>query len=115
MKKICLVIALCFCIALSFSACKNNTENYQNSNGGYIGDGVRINLSDNEISVDGNVVSADTLADVYVANDIVYYPEGKDFTFGEGTAEDEHSESEANKHVVVFLYGNPRSTSSRVG
>ena len=62
-----------------------------------------IQLSDEKITVDGDDATTDTNAAVYVANDIVYYEEGKDFTYGEGTKEDAHSKEEAEKHVVVHI------------
>ena len=62
-----------------------------------------ISLSDEEITVDGDVVTTDTEAAVYVANDIVYYEEGGDFTYGEGTEADAHSKGEAQKHTVVHI------------
>lgn len=62
-----------------------------------------IQLSDEKITVDGDDATTDTNAAVYVANDIVYYEDGKDFTYGEGTKEDEHSKEEAEKHVVVHI------------
>ena len=66
-------------------------------------DATKINLSDAGITVDGVSVSADETAAVYIANDIVFYPEGKDFTYGEGTKEDEHSQEEADAHTVVHI------------
>lgn len=66
-------------------------------------DATEIVLSDENITVNGAEISNDETAPVYYANDIVYYPEGKDFTFGEGTKEDEHSEEEANSHTVVHI------------
>ena len=62
-----------------------------------------IELADEQITVDGKKVSKNEEAAVYVANDIVYYEEGKDFTYGEGTKEDEHSKEEADKHTVVHI------------
>ena len=38
---------------------------------------------------------------VYTANDIVYYEEGKDFTYGEGTKEEEHSLQEAQAQLKL--------------
>ncbi len=66
-------------------------------------DATEIVLSDDMITVNGAEVSDDETAPVYVANDIVYYPEGKDFTFGEGEKKDEHSADEANSHTVVHI------------
>ena len=39
----------------------------------------------------------------YLANDIVYYEAGKDFTYGEGTEQDAHSPEEAAAHTVVHI------------
>ena len=64
---------------------------------------IKISLSDDGITVDGNAISTDATAAVYVANDIVFYEEGKDFTYGEGTKDDEHSQEEADKHAVVHI------------
>ena len=70
---------------------------------GEIADAVNIVLSDNQILVDGEAVSEDTESAVYIANDIVYYEEGKDFTYGEGTEADAHSKEEADAHTVVHI------------
>ena len=64
---------------------------------------VEILLSDTEITVNGETAPADEAAAVYTANDIVYYEAGKDFTYGEGTAEDEHTAEEAASHTVVHI------------
>ncbi|MBQ7386352.1 MAG: carbohydrate-binding domain-containing protein [Ruminococcus sp.] len=67
-------------------------------------DGVTdILLSDSEILVEGKAVSEDSADAVYVGNDIVYYEEGKDLTYGEGTDDDAHSLSEAQEHRVVYI------------
>ena len=65
--------------------------------------GVAIELSDNGVMVNGEAAGSDTAAAVYVANDIVYYQDGKDFTYGEGTEADAHSASEADGHTVVHI------------
>ena len=62
-----------------------------------------IELSDERIVIDGDAVTTNKEADVYAANDIVYYEEGKDFTYGEGEEKDAHSEEEAEKHTVVHI------------
>ncbi len=62
-----------------------------------------IELSDELITVDGEKASGNEEAAVYVANDIVYYEEGKDFTYGEGEEKDAHSKEEADKHIVVHI------------
>ena len=66
-------------------------------------DATKIQLSDDGIQVNGAAISSDETAAVYVANDIVFYPEGKDFTYGEGTQEDAHSQEEADQHTVVHI------------
>ena len=62
-----------------------------------------IELSDKEITVDGSVISEDTESAVYAANDIVFYLEGQDFTYGEGEEGDAHSQEEADAHTVVHI------------
>ena len=64
---------------------------------------VDIVLSDSGITVDEAAVSSDTSEAVYVANDIIYYETGKDFTYGEGTEADAHDEEEALSHIVVHI------------
>lgn len=64
---------------------------------------VNIVLSDNGIFVDGEAISENTEDAVYEANDIVYYEDGKDFAYGEGTEEDAHSKEEADAHIVVHI------------
>ena len=64
---------------------------------------VAIVLSDEQITVDGEPVSSDESAAVYTANDIVFYPTGQDFTFGEGETADAHEQSEADAHTVIHI------------
>ena len=64
---------------------------------------VNIQLSDSEILVNGEKISDRTDDAVYAANDIVYYEEGKDFKYGEGTETDAHSKEEADAHTVVHI------------
>ena len=66
-------------------------------------EGTAIVLSDSAITVDGEAVSQDTTQAVYTANDIVYYEEGHDFTYGEGTEKDAHSKADADGHTVVHI------------
>ena len=66
-------------------------------------DEVKISLSDSNITVNGEAVGTDSAEAVYVANDIVYYESGKDFTYGEGTEADAHSATEAAEHIVVHI------------
>ncbi len=66
-------------------------------------EGTQINLSDNTITVDGAEITNDSTQAVYAANDIVFYLAGQDFTYGEGTTEDAHEQSEADAHTVVHI------------
>ena len=66
-------------------------------------EGTIIQLSDESITVDGEAIASDESAAVYAAHDIIFYLEGQDFTYGEGTADDEHSQEEADKHTVVHI------------
>ena len=66
-------------------------------------EGTQITLSDSGITVDGSSASADQEQAVYIANDIVYYEDGHDFTYGEGSKEDAHSAEEAAAHTVVHI------------
>lgn len=69
-----------------------------------IDDGITdITLSDTEILVEGKPADTEQTSDVYIANDIVYYEEGKDFTYGEGGDSDAHSLTEAQAHTVVHI------------
>ena len=56
---------------------------------------VQILLSDETVTVDG--VAAGSEGAVYVANDIIYYESGKDFTYGEGSGS-AGCNAEYNKH-----------------
>ena len=66
-------------------------------------EGVQIELSDTEVLVDGVAATSDATQAVYIANDVVYYEEGHDFTYGEGEKEDKHSKEDADKHLVVHI------------
>lgn len=62
-----------------------------------------IELSDEAITVDGNMISEDVESAVYAANDIVFYLENQGIAYGEGEKGDEHSQEEADKHTVVHI------------
>ena len=92
MKK----ILVCFIfMVLLLTGCSTPTEQKI--------DGVKINLSDEKITVDGKAITNDNAQAVYSANDIVFFLAGQDFTYGEGTKEDEHEQSEADAHTVVHI------------
>ncbi len=77
------------------------TEVFDDTDEAY--DGVKIQLSDEGITVDGEAIAADAGKAVYAANDIVYYESGKDFTYGEGTDKDAHTKVQADAHTVVHI------------
>lgn len=64
---------------------------------------VLITLSDQAVTVDGQAVSQDPSAAVYTGGDIIYYQDGTDSTYGEGTAGEMHSAQEAEAHTVVTI------------
>lgn len=65
---------------------------------------VAVVLDGEQVTVDGEAAPADNPASaVYIAHDIVYYEEGHDFTYGEGTEADEHTAEEAAAHTVVHI------------
>ena len=94
MKKL-LSIALALMLAVS---CMNTAVFASNAE-----DTTIIRLSDSGITVDGKTAPTDEAAAVYTAHDIVYYEAGKGFTYGEGTAADEHDAGEAAAHTVVHI------------
>lgn len=85
------VLACVLCVSVLFGCAKSGEQI------------TKINLSDEKITVDGAEISEDGTKAVYAANDIIYYEEGKDFTYGEGTEKDAHSKSEADAHTVVHI------------
>ncbi len=90
-------------VALMIGVCTLSGCNQVDSPSMTYTDAVNIVLSDNEIKVDGTVCDSDTTKAVYKANDIIYYEDNKDFTYGEGSAKDAHSKDDALKHTVVHI------------
>lgn len=60
-------------------------------------------LSDGEITLDGEALTADGEGSVTLSNDIVYYQDGTDDSYGEGSEADMHSAREAGAHTVVTI------------
>lgn len=96
MKRIVLITFITIVIA-TITGC-NNTNDAAVSDGA-----IQIELSDEEIKADGEVIGTNTDAAVYIANDIVYYESGYDFTYGEGSETDAHTKEEAMEHTVVHI------------
>ncbi len=91
------ILAILLVLTFVLPACGNSKNEAQQL------EGTEIVLSDSEIKVDGEKVTSDKEKAVYVANDIVYYQSGKDFTYGEGSEKDAHSQEEADSHTVVHI------------
>ena len=91
------IFAILLVLTFVLSACGNSKDEEKPL------EGTEIVLSDSEIKVDGEKVTSDKEKAVYVANDIVYYQSGKDFTYGEGSEKDAHSQEEADSHTVVHI------------
>ena len=96
------VLSLALVLAISLTACGTKTGTQENTKKTYDG-ATDILLSDDGVTVDGEPASTDETAAVYTANDIVFYLEGQDLTYGEGTEADGHSQAEADSHTVVHI------------
>ncbi len=64
---------------------------------------VTVDLGGGQVTVDGALASRDPNAVVYVGAGIVYYQDGTDETYGEGTQEEKHPAEEAAGHTVVTI------------
>ena len=82
------------CIALSLVLLTGCTAAPAQTTGPAAGE-VLIQLSDQGVTFDG--------AGVHTANDIIYYEEGHDESYGEGEAWEAHSAEEAAAHTVVHI------------
>lgn len=113
MKKI-MSLLLCIILCLGMIACSPKEEmtgqgktdvqsDMTNESLAEKYNATNIVLSDTEILVDGKAISTSAESVVYKANDIVFYLEGQDFTYGEGEEQDGHSQEEANAHTVVHI------------
>lgn len=83
-----LALAMCALSACSAAPAEDTAE-------------TRIDLS--ALTVNGKTVSSSTDSAVYAANDIVYYQDGTDESYGEGTAHEMHTAEEAAAHTVVHI------------
>ena len=64
---------------------------------------VRIQLSDSGVQVNGAAASTSADNAVYTGGSIIYYQDGTDSSYGEGTADEMHSAQEAAAHTVVTI------------
>lgn len=62
-----------------------------------------IKLSNSGVTVNSQTASTDSSSAVYTGADIVYYEEGHDSSYGEGSADDAHSAAEAASNTVVTI------------
>ena len=106
MKRFAALLVSCALLCQSLSGCGAREEAPAQSlsqTENIVVEGTQIRLSDDGITVDGAAISTSDTDGVYAANDIVFYPEGQNFTFGEGTEADAHSQPEADAHTVVHI------------
>lgn len=110
------ILAICAAGCLLMTACTPASQEAASTVPPYVQENLttgevsesatKIDLSDENITVNGTdfrTVSTDVIYGVSVANDIVFYEEGKDFTYGEGTEKDAHPQEEADSHTVVHI------------
>lgn len=95
-QKLSVFLSLIMCAALLCAAGCTTTEITA-------GNKINIALSDNGVTVDGTLASANTNSAVYTSGNIIYYESGKGSSYGEGTSAEEHSATEAAKHTVVMI------------
>ena len=62
-----------------------------------------LTLSDSEITLDGQVLTENGEGAVTLSHDIVYYHDGTNDSYGEGTEADMHTAGEADAHTVVTI------------
>lgn len=105
MKKTLMTLAVAMLIALT--GCAQGTQvteaELQQGQEENWPEAVVIDLSDERILVDGAQISDNAESAVYAAHDIIYYEQGKDHTYGEGTQEEAHSAEQAQAHTVVHI------------
>lgn len=68
-----------------------------------VGAETLITLSDSTVTVDGQAASTSPSDPVYTGAGIVYYEDGKDAAYGEGTESDAHTADEAAAQLVVTI------------
>ncbi len=113
MRKKIISIAIVLVLTVALTACgkkedgegKTQKETMVTENPGELNiEGASyLVLSDEEITLDGKNLTTRKEDAVYADKDIVYYEEGRDFTYGAGSKEDEHSAKEAAAHTVVHI------------
>jgi len=104
MKKFYRMLALSLILTM-FTGCGKvqKTEPFSATAISWDKNATKIELSDDEILVDGEAVSQKEGDAVYVAKNIIFYLEGQDITYGEGEEWEAHSQAEADAHTVVHI------------
>jgi hypothetical protein len=64
---------------------------------------TKIVLSDTQTTVDGQAISTSPDDAVYAGADIVYYEDGHDSSYGEGSDSEAHTAQEAAEHTVITI------------
>lgn len=95
MKKI-MMFAGVLCLMAGLAGCGQDAENTA-------AETVKINLSDESITVNGQDISRQAVSGVELSDDIVYYRRDMGEDYGEGTADDEHSRRQARRHKVITI------------
>lgn len=100
-KQRALSLSAAAALALTLAACGSNTAQTGSESSG--GEEQDLALSQDQVTLDGQVLSEGEDGAVTLGHDIVYYQEGQDSDYGEGTAQEEHSAGEADAHLVVTI------------
>ena len=108
MKRLLKIGVAAMCIASFLAGCSAqdgvaNTETMPGGAAAKWEGATIIELADDAITVNGAAISDNPDSAVFKANDIVFYLANQGFTYGEGTAEDEHTQEEADAHTVVHI------------
>lgn len=98
-KQRALSLSAAAALALTLAACGSNTAQAGSQSSGGADERTLV-LSQDQVTLDGQVLSEGEDGAVTLSHDIVYYQEGQGSDYGEGTAEEEHSAGEADAHLV---------------
>lgn len=88
-KQRALSLSAAAALALTLAACGSNTAQTGSESSG--GEEQDLVLSQDQVTLDGQVLSEGEDGAVTLSHDIVYYQEGQGSDYGEGTAQEEHS------------------------
>ncbi len=104
MKKFSAVFLSIFIVVVMFAGCSKEDSAPEAKEEKTVSDSsTEIVLSDTGVTVGDEKATTDKTKSVYVADDIIYYEDGHDFTYGEGSENEAHSKDEAAAHTVVHI------------